>query len=168
MVLLRIQDIMQCHWQGQIQVMWGLKLGPPFRKRIRNYEYKITYDGEYLFRAPPRASEGAHASERSWSLSSISFTVNLPLVIAQVVHDILNDHNIFTFNIPQSKEEEFYSDDLTLQSVSKYSASGTDSHHTRYSASSFSHLTLRRLMWYIYGAPILDVSRSHTTTQHSR
>ena len=31
-----------------------------------------------------------------------------------------------------------------------------------------SHLTLRRLMSYIYGAPILDVSRSHTTTQHSR
>ena len=30
------------------------------------------------------------------------------------------------------------------------------------------HLTLRRLMSYIYGAPILDVSRSHTTTQHSR
>ena len=30
------------------------------------------------------------------------------------------------------------------------------------------HLTLRWLMSYIYGAPILDVSRSHTTTQHSR
>ena len=29
-------------------------------------------------------------------------------------------------------------------------------------------LTLRRLMPYIYEAPILDVSRSHTTTQHSR
>ena len=29
-------------------------------------------------------------------------------------------------------------------------------------------LTLRRLMSYIYGAPILDVSGSHTTTQHSR
>jgi len=29
-------------------------------------------------------------------------------------------------------------------------------------------LTLRRLMSYIYGAPILHVSRSHTTTQHSR
>ena len=28
--------------------------------------------------------------------------------------------------------------------------------------------TLRQLMSYIYGAPILDVSRSHTTTQHSR
>ena len=29
-------------------------------------------------------------------------------------------------------------------------------------------LTLRRLMSCIYGAPILDVYRSHTTTQHSR
>ena len=29
-------------------------------------------------------------------------------------------------------------------------------------------LTLRWLMSYIYGAPILEVSRSHTTTQHSR
>ena len=29
-------------------------------------------------------------------------------------------------------------------------------------------LTLRWLMSYIYGAPTLDVSRSHTTTQHSR
>ena len=29
-------------------------------------------------------------------------------------------------------------------------------------------LTLRVLMSYIYGAPILDVSRSHTTTQHSQ
>ena len=29
-------------------------------------------------------------------------------------------------------------------------------------------LTFRRLMSYIYGAPNLDVSRSHTTTQHSR
>jgi hypothetical protein len=28
--------------------------------------------------------------------------------------------------------------------------------------------TLRLLMSYTYGAPILDVSRSHTTTQHSR
>jgi len=29
-------------------------------------------------------------------------------------------------------------------------------------------LTLRRLMSYIYGAPLLDVSRSHTTTQYGR
>jgi len=29
-------------------------------------------------------------------------------------------------------------------------------------------LTVMLLMSYTYGAPILDVSRSHTTTQHSR
>jgi hypothetical protein len=29
-------------------------------------------------------------------------------------------------------------------------------------------LTIRLLMSYIYGVHILDVSRSHTTTQHSR
>jgi len=29
-------------------------------------------------------------------------------------------------------------------------------------------LTFRLLMSHIYGAPILDVSRSHTTTQHIR
>jgi len=29
-------------------------------------------------------------------------------------------------------------------------------------------LTIRLLMSYIYGEPILDVSRSHTTTHHSR
>ena len=29
-------------------------------------------------------------------------------------------------------------------------------------------LTFRLLMSYIYGEPIPDVSRSHTTTQHSR
>ena len=32
----------------------------------------------------------------------------------------------------------------------------------------FKIFTLRRLMSHIYGAPILDVSRSYTTTQHSR
>jgi hypothetical protein len=35
---------------------------------------------EYLFRARPKALEGARASERPWSLSFISFTVNPSLV----------------------------------------------------------------------------------------
>ena len=42
----------------------------------------------------------------------------------------------------------------------------SNSHITTHNAGQ--ELTLRRLMSYIYGAPILDVSRSHTTTQHSR
>ena len=39
-----------------------------------------------------------------------------------------------------------------------------------YSSRCSTYLTLRRLTSYIYiyGTPILDVSRSHTTTQHSR
>lgn len=146
--MLRIQvlwDIMLCHWQGQIQVMWGLKiiqfLGPPFIRRIRNYKYKIIYESEYLFRAPPWALEWAHASERSWSLSFISFKVNLPLFIAQVIHEILTDHSILTFNITQSTEE-FFPDDLTLQNVSKYSPIDTDSNHTRHSKSSECILSL--------------------------
>jgi len=39
---------------------------------------------------------------------------------------------------------------------------------TQYVDNAGKKLTLRRLMSYVYGAPILDVSRSHTTTQHSR
>ena len=41
-------------------------------------------------------------------------------------------------------------------------------HWDRHTHEYLAVLTLRRLMSYIYGAPILDVSRSHTTTQHSR
>ena len=42
-------------------------------------------------------------------------------------------------------------------------------HHVLHvSRISVKSLTLRLLMSYIYGAPILDVSRSYTTTHHSR
>ena len=37
-----------------------------------------------------------------------------------------------------------------------------------YLAPSHDHILTLRLLMYIYGAPFLDVSRSHTTTQHSR
>jgi len=40
--------------------------------------------------------------------------------------------------------------------------------HGRVEVNLHTFLTLRRLMSYIYGTPILDVSRSHTTKQHSR
>ena len=41
-------------------------------------------------------------------------------------------------------------------------------HFLHFSRISVKSLTLRLLMSYIYGAPILDVSRSHTTTHYSR
>ena len=54
-------------YQGQVQVLWGLKLiqflGPSVRKEIQSYEYKIRCESEYLFWALPKASAGAHASE---------------------------------------------------------------------------------------------------------
>ena len=43
-----------------------------------------------------------------------------------------------------------------------------DHHFLHVSRIRVKSLTIRLLMLYIYGAPILDVSRSHTTTQHSR
>jgi len=51
--------------QGLIQVLWILILflEPTLRKRMQNYKYKIRYESEYLFTAPPRALEGAQASE---------------------------------------------------------------------------------------------------------
>ena len=67
----------------------------------------------------------------------------------------------------------FITDPLLLAGNHEYCRVGVTLHHseatdllcpTRHSST----LTLRRLMSYIYGAPILDVSRSHTTTQHSR
>jgi hypothetical protein len=49
--------------RGQIQGLWALKLvqflEPTLRKRKQNYKYKIRYENEYLFWAPPRVSEGA-------------------------------------------------------------------------------------------------------------
>ena len=43
-----------------------------------------------------------------------------------------------------------------------------DQHFLHVSRIRVKSLTLRLLMSYIYGAPILDVSRSHTMTHHSR
>jgi hypothetical protein len=42
-----------------MQVLWGLKLTQFWGPRMQNYEYKIRYESEYLFRAPPRVLEGA-------------------------------------------------------------------------------------------------------------
>jgi len=88
--------------QGRIQDLWELKLiqflGPILWKRIQNFEYKIRYENEYLFRAPPRALEGTRASEGPLSLSFISFTVvSLPLCIYQTQSNVMLGAGILTF-----------------------------------------------------------------------
>ena len=53
--------------QGHTQVFFWPEaytiFGTLFKKRIQNYKYKVRYESEYLFRAHPRALEGACASE---------------------------------------------------------------------------------------------------------
>jgi hypothetical protein len=44
-------------------------LGALFKKKIQNYEYKIRYVSEYLFRAPPRVLQ-VRGPEASASLAS--------------------------------------------------------------------------------------------------
>jgi hypothetical protein len=50
--------------RGRIQVLCSLKLiqlwgrGESLVKKNKNYEYKIGYESEYLFRAPSRALKG--------------------------------------------------------------------------------------------------------------
>jgi len=46
----------------------------------------------------------------------------------------------------------------------------SETYHVAYASATllYAELTLRQLMLYTYGAPILDVSRSHTTTHHGR
>ena len=68
----------------------------------------------------------------------------------------LYDRNSFIFNCLKTK--------IGLNYIWRF-----HSHRAvNFSVTKTNQLTLRRLMSYIYGAPILDVSRSHTTTQHSR
>jgi len=72
--------------------------------------------------------------------------------------------NLMPFNI-----SIFYGNDSSAIAYQQAFFCGVFSfYHPCYCCLSQRYLTLRRLMSYIYGAPILDVSRSHTTTQHSR
>ena len=58
---------------------------------------------------------------------------------------------------------------ITITKTEKFPAHESREYYICFLRNSLYHvLTLRRLMSYIYGVPILDVSRSHTTTQHSR
>ena len=55
------------YFQGRILVLWGLKLvqywGLSFKKKNTKLRPQIRYESECLFWAPPRALEGARASD---------------------------------------------------------------------------------------------------------
>ena len=72
--------------------------------------------------------------------------------------------------IPLSSLQQVIQSVETLAANNKQAISSPSPQKLVYCDQFNTSLTLRRLMSYIYiyGAPILDVSRSHTTTQHSR
>jgi len=74
----------------------------------------------------------------------------------------------YTYNNVRTSSDTFNPLNPELNSICYLVASLGAHHFLHVSRIRVKLLTLRRLMSYIYGAPILDVSRSHTTTQHSR
>jgi len=94
--------------------------------------------------------------------------------------NISDFHDFFKFMLLNVKRTNLSSTDMVLERLIYSPANHPASLRAQDSFSKFCRrdflsllcisysLTLRRLMSYIYGAPILDVPRSHTTTQHSR
>jgi hypothetical protein len=87
------------------------------------------------------------------------WTVAAATVPSQLPQHVLNKYCTLHYN----GEKLSFLYDATL--FSHYKAKGL---WVPAQAPSKTHLTLRLLMSYIHGAPILDVSRSHTMTHHSR
>ena len=84
---------------------------------------------------------------------------------------IYSDNHIKVINVLFGEKSDFF----TFNSLNPelnlicYLLALLGAHHfLRVSRIRVKSLTLRLLMSYIYGAHILDVSKSHTTTQHSR
>ena len=97
-----------------------------------------------------------------WTLQTISINVYIyntwNYFTARPLKGRLYDHTVAWFN-PLNPE---------LNPICYLLALLGARHYLHVSRIRVKLLTFRRLMSYIYGAPILDVSRSHTTTQHSR
>ena len=87
--------------------------------------------------------------KNEWSCASISFIC---------LHSVDKDNHFLSLN-PLNDELNSICHLLALLGVH---------HFLHVSRIRVKSLILRLLMSHIYGAPILDVSRSHTTTQHSQ
>jgi len=105
----------------------------------------------------PRGFEGSNKTEIGWPIwIEVSKSFKLTFIVARRI---------------QTKWQTDRRGDITTR-ISIYYVSNAPKinslEKTHMNLKVHKSLTLRRLMSYIYGAPILDVSRSHTTTQHSR
>ena len=77
-------------------------------------------------------------------------------------------HISVSFRLKQKKRSRFNLLNAELNPICYLLALLGAHHFLHVSRIRVKSLILRLLMLYIYGAPILDVSRSHTTTHHSR
>jgi len=178
------------------QEYWNLeayKANPPQISRIpKTLEYLRIYAQEMAYINPPRDNESpkafrqriyqtlrtmslAEKEPRAMRITQIHPTTewtkiwdNLQCMWApesikstwyKVIHDILSTNERLRAINPLNPE---------LNPICYLLALLGAHHFLHVSRIRVKSLTLRRLMSYIYGAPILDVSRSHTTTQHSR
>ena len=92
-----------------------------------------------------------------WTLATMPFTTKLPTITTQASKQLSPLSSRWAIN-PLKPE---------LNPIC-YLLALLAHHFLHVSRIKVKSLTLRSLTLYIYGAPILDVSRSHTTTQHSR
>jgi len=90
----------------------------------------------------------------------------LPTVVRRCVwsRNLVNEEALAYWGLSRQKKKKTFWRSGMNATQSRQSLSP----RSKWDFCSYGLLTLRRLMSYIYGAPILDVSRSHTTTQHSR
>jgi len=111
-----------------------------------------TTDSKYLRLCPDRRLK--------WRKHDVLKGQELSLRIRQI-------YKLLGKKLPVSKDDNFYSlqNNLKIYVHTLYKSGDVLNPPTDTSSN---YLTLRRLMSCIYGAPILDVSKSHTTTQHSR
>ena len=95
-----------------------------------------------------------------WELTSINFSIRSVIIVPHHITYLIHCREVTHSHFNPLKPE--------LNPICYLLALLGAHHFLQVSRIRVKLLTLRRLMSRIYGAPILDVSRSHTTTQHSR
>jgi len=119
-----------------------------------------------------------------WSSSKVFFILGQILMKFEFTRQIFEKYSNIKFHENASSGSRVVTCRRTGRQTDRHTYGWTDRHDEAISCfskfweraskeadiapSKCPNLTLRRLMSYVCGAPILDVSRSHTTTQHSR
>jgi len=137
-------------------------------RRCLKPSHSVSYEknNNYTFHKTFTIHHPSHMHHQSRDYTEISKNMNIILYHSTLMHVILHRQNIYLFLITDHKPK-INPLNPELNSIC-YLLALLAHHFLHVSRIMVKSLTLRLLMSYIYGAHILDVSRSHTTTQHSR